>query len=1098
MVHDHPVDPTAQRSLGKFSGKTPLVVFLVLALAIGAVGYAVFVHHYEAMRQDKSHELSAVADLKVSQIVGWLDERRGDAAATTRDPILAQEVHRWLQRGAPHDEAARRIELRLQGLREAYSYDKVILLDREGRPALVAGDALHPHAHAESNQRVAEAMTAGQPRLSDLHVEAETDGATAQVNIDLYAPLLGADGHAVAAIYFQIDPYRFLFPFIQSWPTPSRSAETLLIRRDGDDVLYLNELRHRKDSALKFRLPLNTPDLPAAKSLRGETGVIEGVDYRGVPVLAALRTVAGTSWHLVAKIAQAEVFASARKLAIGVGAMVAVLIAGAGLLVALWSRRQHAQFLAMHFKDELERQALVQHFDYLSRFANDIILLVDEEHRIVEANDTAVKAYGYPRERLLQLRSSDLRASEALSSFEADQAQIASHGSLVYQTVQQRSDGSTFPVECSVRVITVEGKQYRQAIIRDISERMQADEALRDSEERFRGISHAAQDAIILLDPAGNVRYWNPAAERTFGYAASEVQGKNVHRLLAPQRYREEAQRGFAQFSKTGDGRFVGRTVELTALRKDGTEFPVMVSFSGFDRAGAWYAIGIARDITERKRTEEALRDSEWRFQQLAENIGEAFWFLSFRPEQLVFVNPAFTRIWGIAEQDIRYRPRILMETVHPDDREQFVRTFESWRARNSAEGYELQYRIVRPDGSTRWVCNHVAGVKDDHGGLWGACGVVEDITARVQAEEALRRQALIIDQTRDAVISTDLEGRVTSWNKGAERLYGYSSGEVLDRHISFVAPEEDRDVFQSQVIAPLMEKGAHEFEARRRRKSGEDIHVHNSLSVLKDAQGRATSLVGFVVDITERKHAEEALREYAGKLRRLSHRLFETEEIERRRLARELHDSIGQNLTVLNMTVGMIRAGLPADAREQVSAHLGDCEALLQTTGDLVRDVMADLRPPGLDELGLLAALTGYARQTGNRGRVPIAVSGAEITPRLPPVAEIALFRIAQEAIVNALKHAHATNVALTLESRPDAAIMVIADNGFGFDPAVQRSQATAHLGLVNMRERAQSIGGQLRVESAPGRGTRVIVEAPRVAPALSDQPHLPGLESA
>jgi len=235
---------------------------------------------------------------------------------------------------------------------------------------------------------------------------------------------------------------------------------------------------------------------------------------------------------------------------------------------------------------------------------------------------------------------------------------------------------------------------------------------------------------------------------------------------------------------------------------------------------------------------------------------------------------------------------------------------------------------------------------------------------------------------------------------------------------------------------------------------------------------------------MAERKRAEEALREYAGKLRRLSHRLFETEEIERRRLARELHDSIGQNLTVLNMTVGMIRAGLPADAREQVSAHLGDCEALLQTTGDLVRDVMADLRPPGLDELGLLAALTGYARQTGSRGRVPIAVSGAEIAPRLPPTAEIALFRIAQEAIVNALKHAGATHMVVTLESSPDAVIMSIADDGCGFDPAAQRFQAAAHLGLVNMRERAESIGGQLRVESAPGRGTRVIVEAPRSLP--------------
>ena len=225
MPREQSVNPTAQRSLGKLEGKTPLVVFLVLALAIGAVGYVIFAHLNEAIRQDKYHDLSAVGDLKVGQIVGWLDDRRGDAAATTRDPILAQEVQSWLQRGAPHDEAARRIESRLHGLREAFNYDKVILLDRGSRPVLVTGGALHQHAHAESNQRAAEAMNAGQPLLSDLHLESETDGAPARANIDLYAPLLDAGRRVISAIYFQIDPYRFLFPFIQSWTTTSRSAE---------------------------------------------------------------------------------------------------------------------------------------------------------------------------------------------------------------------------------------------------------------------------------------------------------------------------------------------------------------------------------------------------------------------------------------------------------------------------------------------------------------------------------------------------------------------------------------------------------------------------------------------------------------------------------------------------------------------------------------------------------------------------------------------------------------------------------------------------------------------------------------------------------
>ena len=976
MLRDHPVNPTAQQSPGKLEGKTPLVVFLVLALAIGAVGYVVFAHLNEAIRQDKYHELSTVGDLKVSQIVGWLDERRGDAAATTRDPILAQVVQRWLQRGAPHDEAGRRIESRLQGLREAYGYDKVILLDRGIRPALVAGDALHQHAHAESNQRAAEAMSAGQPLLSDLHLEAKTDGAPAQVNIDLYAPLFEAGGVVVGVVYFQIDPYRFLYPFIQSWPTPSRSKETLLVRRDGDDVLYLNELRHRKDSALRFRLPLNTPDLPAAKSLRGETGVIEGVDYRGIPVLAALRTIPGTSWHLVAKIDQAEVFAPVQNLAIGVSIVVAILVAGAGLLVALWWRKQQTQFLVMHFKDELERQALVQHFDYLSRFANDIIFLVDEDSRIVEANEAAVVAYGYSRERLLTMRSRDLRASEALPSFEDDRQKVAALGSRKYETVHQRSDGSTFPVDANVRVIAVEGKQYRQAIIRDVGERKHVENALHESEAKFRGISHAAQDAIILLDPAGSVQYWNPAAARVFGYAESEILGKNMHRLLAPQRYHEEAQRGFAQFSKTGTGRYVGRTVELTGLRKDGTEFPVEVSFSGFERAGAWHAVGIARDITERKRTEEALRDSEWRFRQLAENIGEAFWFLSFKPEQLVFVNPAFTKIWGIAEHDVRYHPRILTESVHPDDREKFVRAFEFWRARHSTQGYELQYRIVRPDGNVRWVCNHVAGVMDDHGGLWGACGVVEDITERLRAEQALR------------------------------------------------------------------------------------------------------------------DHAEQ--------LRQLSRRLFEVQETARRELARELHDRIGQNVTALTLNLNMIRAELPADCPGTVGTRLDDSETLLYSTGQLIRDIMVDLRPPGLEELGLLAALTEHARQVAGRSRLSVTVTGTEITPRLPPATEIMLFRIAQEALMNVAKHARASEVTVALESGPATVLMTVADNGLGFDTTARLVQPTSSLGMVTMRERAEAIGGRLRVESAPSQGTRVIVEVSRAAPAAASQPHLPGMEPA
>ena len=156
----------------------------------------------------------------------------------------------------------------------------------------------------------------------------------------------------------------------------------------------------------------------------------------------------------------------------------------------------------------------------------------------------------------------------------------------------------------------------------------------------------------------------------------------------------------------------------------------------------------------------------------------------------------------------------------------------------------------------------------------------------------------------------------------------------------------------------------------------------------------------------------------------------------------------------------------------------------------------MVDLRPPGLDELGLVAALREHAREAESRAGFSATVVGTEPAPRLPPTTEITLFRIAQEALINVAKHAHATEATITLEIRPEAVVMTIADNGQGIDTAARPGQPTRSLGMVGMRERAESIGAQLRFESAPGQGTRVIAEVPRTGPDSSVQPHFPGSE--
>lgn len=225
------------------------------------------------------------------------------------------------------------------------------------------------------------------------------------------------------------------------------------------------------------------------------------------------------------------------------------------------------------------------------------------------------------------------------------------------------------------------------------------------------------------------------------------------------------------------------------------------------------------------------------------------------------------------------------------------------------------------------------------------------------------------------------------------------------------------------------------------------------------------------------------SVTEQREQLHGLAARLAEVDEAERRRVARELHDSVGANLTALNLSLTLVRSQLAPQAEAAVSARLDDAASLLQETMAQVRDVMMDLRPSVLDDYGLLAALRWHSQQVARRSGLGLAVTGDEPDPRLPPTAETALFRIAQEALTNVVKHAQAARVQLQVETDGAVVRLTIADDGRGFEPppATPDSRGAYGWGLSLMRERALAVGAELRVDSALGQGTRVIVEAPR-----------------
>jgi two-component system sensor histidine kinase UhpB len=259
----------------------------------------------------------------------------------------------------------------------------------------------------------------------------------------------------------------------------------------------------------------------------------------------------------------------------------------------------------------------------------------------------------------------------------------------------------------------------------------------------------------------------------------------------------------------------------------------------------------------------------------------------------------------------------------------------------------------------------------------------------------------------------------------------------------------------------------------------GEKRLIEVNVSPLTASDGSFLGIIESMRDITEQQQAEKERQRYAVGLRALTTRLADVAEAERQRLSRELHDQVGQNLTALGINLNIIRSELLDTASPSLQHRIEDSLALVMQTTESIRDVMADLRPPVLDDYGLVAALEWYGRRYSQRTNTNVFVEGHEPVPRLAPRVENALFCIGQKALNNVAKHAQATQVIVTLEASPNLVRLTVADNGIGFDLArLSDGSELPGWGILTMTERADAVGGRCRIDSQPGQGTRVVVE--------------------
>jgi len=316
--------------------------------------------------------------------------------------------------------------------------------------------------------------------------------------------------------------------------------------------------------------------------------------------------------------------------------------------------------------------------------------------------------------------------------------------------------------------------------------------------------------------------------------------------------------------------------------------------------------------------------------------------------------------------------------------------------------------------------------------------------------------------------------------NEALQDMLGYIQKELRNMRFTDYTHPDDRESCLDLVSSLVNEKSDHlETERRYIRKDGTVIWGYSAVSAVRKPDGNLQYFVTMVKDITEQKRAEAALRESAMQLHDLTARMAKVTEEERKRLARELHNRVGQNLTALNINLNIIKSRLSRVSAGDLETRLSDTMDLVEDTAERIRDVMAELRPEVLDDYGLPAALHWYGERFSKRTGLEVAVTAEQPERRFDLDTETILFRIAQEAMVNAAKHASADRISISLESSADPLKLTIADNGVGFDPAaVECADERPGWGLITMRERAHSIGGNIRVKSSPGKGTKVIVE--------------------
>jgi PAS domain S-box-containing protein len=741
----------------------------------------------------------------------------------------------------------------------------------------------------------------------------------------------------------------------------------------------------------------------------------------------------------------------------------AVLSVSGMTLAAVIAEREHSE----REREELARkQAAMEvrlRLATIVESSDDAIIGTDRNGIVVDWNKGAEQLYGYSGTEAIGKPISLLVPPDR----PGDLAEIVGkHNTIThFETVHQSKDGRRIAASVTMSPIRdIEGGIVGASVIsRDITERNVKEAMLRESEQRFRLVADSAPVLIWMSGLDKLCTYFNKPWLDFTGRSMDEESGHGWAAGVHP----EDLQNCMDTYTEAFDRREEFR-MEYRLRRHDREYRSVLdIGVPRFDQQRAFVGyIGVGIDVTERKHAEVELRDSEERF-RLAAQAGRMFAYTWDAATDQIVRSAEGAQILGIHEA-LPSIGKQVWTSVYPDDRERV----QAAVAGLTPEKPDLQvtYRIMRPDGTVIWVERQSRAHFDAHGKIQKIVGMIADVTERKRTENALQeseaRLLLAVQAGRMYAFEWDTATDVIIRSSESVNILKWSSDPTHDSGRQFLAAvhPDDRELYTSTDKGLTPENPAYQISYRLLCPDGVVIWLEDTGRAFFERQRGKVRVVGMVADVTERKQAEDALSQ-------VSRRLIEAQEQERTRIARELHDDMGQRLALLAVELEELHQNPPvlSEIRRRVG---GLHKQVAEITTD-IQSLSHELHSSKLEYLGIAAAMRGFCKEFSEQQDVEIDLRSHDLPSSVAPDISLCLFRVLQEALHNSAKHSGVRHIEARIWGAPDEIHLTVSDSGAGFDS--EAAKESRGLGLISMKERLKLLKGTFSVESQPQRGTTI-----------------------